>query len=212
MDDRKLTDLLQRVSSGNCSVDEALKSIRHMPSESLDFACIDHHRHLRTGFPEVVYGENKNVDQIIAIAEKMAINPKEVRTNERFNSIHQGYILQVTDNVFSQMNTISQLNPFGNIIIKEAGKQPSYTFFNFPSSYTNHAIDEFFQPTLRFVAQRNQTFAVAFTNDSQYALIEIDLRLFEIDQLRNSEPGRIQQLKHRAITVAQGLIGVRRVE
>jgi NCAIR mutase (PurE)-related protein len=71
MDEHKLAELLQQVSSGSCSVDAALKSIRHMPSESLDFACIDHHRHLRTGFPEVVFGENKNVEQISAIAEKM---------------------------------------------------------------------------------------------------------------------------------------------
>jgi NCAIR mutase (PurE)-related protein len=71
MDDRKLAELLERVSSGNCSVEDALNGIRHMPSESLDFACIDHHRHLRTGFPEVVFGENKSAEQIIAIVEKM---------------------------------------------------------------------------------------------------------------------------------------------
>jgi NCAIR mutase (PurE)-related protein len=42
-----------------------------MPTENLDFACIDHHRHLRTGFPEVVFGENKNVEQIAAIMTRM---------------------------------------------------------------------------------------------------------------------------------------------
>jgi len=71
MDDRKLAELLQRVSNGSCSIEEGLNSIRHMPSESLDFACIDHHRHLRTGFPEVVFGENKNAEQVSAIVEKM---------------------------------------------------------------------------------------------------------------------------------------------
>lgn len=71
MDERKLAELLQRVSSGSCSVEDALHSIKHLPAESLDFACIDHHRHLRTGFPEVVYGENKNVEQISVIVEKM---------------------------------------------------------------------------------------------------------------------------------------------
>lgn len=71
MDKHKLAELLQRVSDGNCSVDEAVKSLKHMPSEALEFACIDHHRHLRTGFPEVVFGENKSAEQIVAIMERM---------------------------------------------------------------------------------------------------------------------------------------------
>jgi hypothetical protein len=71
MDKQKLKNLLQMVRDGSCEVDEALNNLKHMPSESLDFACIDHHRHLRTGFPEVVFGENKSVEQIGAIMERM---------------------------------------------------------------------------------------------------------------------------------------------
>ena len=71
MDIHKLKELLQMVKDGKCDVDEALNDLKHMPSESLDFACVDHHRHLRTGFPEVVFGENKSAGQIAAIMEKM---------------------------------------------------------------------------------------------------------------------------------------------
>jgi len=71
MDNHKLSELLQRVSDGSCSVEEALKSLKHMPAETLEFACIDHHRHLRTGFPEVVFGENKSADQIAEIMIRM---------------------------------------------------------------------------------------------------------------------------------------------
>ncbi|MEN8142195.1 MAG: nickel pincer cofactor biosynthesis protein LarB [Thermodesulfobacteriota bacterium] len=71
MDSHKISELLQKVSDGSCSVDEALKSFKHMPSESLGFACIDHHRHLRTGFPEVVFGENKSAEQIAEIMVRM---------------------------------------------------------------------------------------------------------------------------------------------
>jgi len=71
MDKQKLADLLQKVSDGSCSVDDALSSLKHMPSESLEFACIDHHRQMRTGFPEVVYGENKSAEQIAAIMRNM---------------------------------------------------------------------------------------------------------------------------------------------
>lgn len=71
MDNHKLSELLKRVSDGSCGVDEALKNLKHMPSEDLGFACIDHHRHLRTGFPEVVFGENKSADQIAEIMARM---------------------------------------------------------------------------------------------------------------------------------------------
>lgn len=71
MDNHKLEKLLQMVRDGSCGVDEALRDLKHMPTESLDFACIDHHRHLRTGFPEVVFGENKSAEQIGAIMAKM---------------------------------------------------------------------------------------------------------------------------------------------
>ncbi len=70
MEIAKLKDLLSRVSSGECQVDEALETLKHWPAEMLDFARLDHHRNLRTGFPEVVYGENKNSDQIAAILKK----------------------------------------------------------------------------------------------------------------------------------------------
>jgi NCAIR mutase (PurE)-related protein len=71
MDNQQLRDLLEMVRNGDCDVDEALRNLKHMPAESLDFACIDHHRHLRTGFPEVVFGENKTAEQIVVIMERM---------------------------------------------------------------------------------------------------------------------------------------------
>jgi NCAIR mutase (PurE)-related protein len=75
MDSRKLEELLQKVKEGRCEVDEALSQLKHMPAEFLDFACIDHHRHLRTGFPEVVFGENKSADQIAEIMARMMKGP-----------------------------------------------------------------------------------------------------------------------------------------
>ena len=42
--------------------------MRHMPFEDLGFAKVDHHRALRHGMPEVIFGKGKTPDQIIAIA------------------------------------------------------------------------------------------------------------------------------------------------
>ncbi len=67
MDDKNLKELLVGVRNGDCSVDEALSTLRHFPGEMLHCAHVDHHRQLRTGVPEVVYGENKSAAQIIEI-------------------------------------------------------------------------------------------------------------------------------------------------
>jgi hypothetical protein len=72
MDRERLAALLEAVRQGECPIDEALKRLRSMPFEDLGFAKIDHHRGLRNGFPEVVLGEGKTTEQVIAIAERLA--------------------------------------------------------------------------------------------------------------------------------------------
>ena len=71
MDASQLKELLFQVKNGSCGIDEALNRLRHWPSEEMGFACLDHHRSLRTGMPEVVYGENKTTAQLIGIIDKM---------------------------------------------------------------------------------------------------------------------------------------------
>lgn len=71
MDEKQLKTLLSRVGNGDCSVDEAMAALRHWPTEMLGCACLDHHRPLRTGIPEVVYGENKNAKQLAEILARL---------------------------------------------------------------------------------------------------------------------------------------------
>ena len=71
MDEAKLRDLLVRVQSGAANVDEAVSALRTLPFEDLGFARVDHHRALRSGFPEVIYAPGKTTPQIIAIAERL---------------------------------------------------------------------------------------------------------------------------------------------
>jgi NCAIR mutase (PurE)-related protein len=68
----RVRDLLAQVASGALAVDRALDSLAQEPTESLGFATIDHHRALRQGFPEVVYGGGKSPEQIVAIARRIA--------------------------------------------------------------------------------------------------------------------------------------------
>ena len=71
MDADSLNKLLSAVAGGKISVESAADQIKKIPFEDIDYAHIDHHRALRKGFPEVIFGEGKTADQIIGIMERM---------------------------------------------------------------------------------------------------------------------------------------------
>jgi len=71
LDQDILKDLLVRLSKGKITVEESLERLKTLPFEDLDFACIDHHRSLRRGLSEVIFGEGKEVSDILAITESM---------------------------------------------------------------------------------------------------------------------------------------------
>ena len=71
MDKNMLLKLLESVSQGRVSADDGAEKLQHMAFEDITYAHIDHHRSLRKGFPEVIYGEGKTADQIAGIMEKM---------------------------------------------------------------------------------------------------------------------------------------------
>jgi NCAIR mutase (PurE)-related protein len=68
----ELESLLKGISNGSVTVDEAMEKLRDLPYSDLGFARIDHHRELRTGYPEIVYCAGKTRDQIMAIFSEMA--------------------------------------------------------------------------------------------------------------------------------------------
>jgi NCAIR mutase (PurE)-related protein len=71
MDQDRLTTLLQAVRAGKLDVPAALGRLKTLPFEDLGFASVDHHRSLRQGFPEVIFGEGKTREHITAIARKL---------------------------------------------------------------------------------------------------------------------------------------------
>ncbi len=71
MDPRRVRELLEQVRDGNVNVEAAVASLQGLPFKDLGFATIDHHRALRQGVPEVVFGEGKTGEQIAGIAEEM---------------------------------------------------------------------------------------------------------------------------------------------
>ena len=71
MDDRELRKFLEKVQSGRVSAQRAAEHLKKLPFEDLGFAKIDHHRSLRQGFPEVIFGRGKTPAQVVAIARGM---------------------------------------------------------------------------------------------------------------------------------------------
>lgn len=71
MTEDQIRKVLEEHRAGALSADDALQRLRSLPFEDLGFANIDHHRTLRQGFPEVIFGAGKTVEQVGLIVESM---------------------------------------------------------------------------------------------------------------------------------------------
>ncbi|HZO12886.1 MAG TPA: nickel pincer cofactor biosynthesis protein LarB [Polyangiaceae bacterium] len=71
MSPEQLRSLLERVRAGELDVAQALERLRQLPYRDVGVASVDHHRALRLGVPEVVYGESKTAEQIVTIVDEL---------------------------------------------------------------------------------------------------------------------------------------------
>ncbi len=71
MDEATLTELLEAVRAGDIAPDDAVATLRRLPWADLGFARVDHHRALRQGMAEVVYGPGKTPAQVTAIVGEL---------------------------------------------------------------------------------------------------------------------------------------------
>ena len=78
MDRQQLTKLLEQVKDGQININDAVEKLTILPFEDLGFACIDHHRQIRCGLPEVIFCPGKSVEQIVQIFQKLAENGNNV--------------------------------------------------------------------------------------------------------------------------------------
>ena len=124
MEVEKLKVLLEQVKNGEVNVDDALQSLRTLPFEDLGFSKIDHHRQLRTGFPEVIFCEGKTVAHVTQISERilaaghpllatratpdMYESVKEIASTARYNTLGRTIsVSQSKDNGVSGILVIS---------------------------------------------------------------------------------------------------------
>ncbi|MDD2309810.1 MAG: 1-(5-phosphoribosyl)-5-amino-4-imidazole-carboxylate carboxylase, partial [Desulfuromonadaceae bacterium] len=94
MNQKFLKIMLDSVQQGGLSVDAALQQLRQLPFQDIGCAQVDHHRHLRQGMPEMIFGEGKTAEQIVAITAAMSDRGSNVLVT-RLDSEKAGRIAQV---------------------------------------------------------------------------------------------------------------------
>src|SRR5579871_6970569 len=90
MDQEQLRGLLESVRSGAVDIDSALDRMRHMPFEDLGYAKLDHHRALRHGLTEVIFGKGKTPEQVAGIAARLLDKSSNLLITRANESIAQG--------------------------------------------------------------------------------------------------------------------------
>lgn len=74
---RDIKGILEKVQSGGLSVEEAVLALKKAPFEDIGYAKIDHHRRLRQGAAEVIYGAGKTPEHMVGIIERMVANDEK---------------------------------------------------------------------------------------------------------------------------------------
>lgn len=91
MNSHELHKLFDQVRKGKISADDAVERVRHWPFEDLGFAKVDHHRALRQGMPEVIFGLGKSPKQVADIFARLAAHGGNVlatrATEEQFKAV-----------------------------------------------------------------------------------------------------------------------------
>ncbi len=104
--------LLDAVATGQLSSQEALHKLRHLPFEMVgDFARLDHHRRLRNGFPEVIWGPGKTPNQLVEIFEAMRGKQSVVMATRIEPAVFGELELAIPDLVYYATARICALKP-----------------------------------------------------------------------------------------------------
>ena len=118
---------LEGLKNGEESVDSILQVLRDLPYQDLDFAKIDHHRPLRTGFPEVVLGRGKTSEQVAQIVASLAGRGHPVLVTRTDAQTYEAVVQQTpsaTFNPLARAIIVPGLDPIplqGGVLVLTAG-------------------------------------------------------------------------------------------
>lgn len=89
MNKERLIKIISQVKQGTLDIDDAVIALRDLPYEDLGYAKIDHHRALRTGFPEVVFCQGKQPEQVSEIMKRLSSANKNVLATRADLSVYE---------------------------------------------------------------------------------------------------------------------------
>ena len=128
MDKKELQRILQRLYDQKLSPDEVIKQLATLPYENLDFAKVDHHRSLRNGFAEVVYGKGKTAGQLVAIIQSLYKAKSDILVTKLEHNAYENIQQElppecIYDNISLTLvlSKKQNRNKIGRIIIVSAG-------------------------------------------------------------------------------------------
>ncbi len=128
MDIKELQVILQSLYDQKLSPAEVVKQLATLPYENLDFAKIDHHRSLRNGFSEVVYGKGKTAGQLVAIIQSLYKAKSDILVTKLDHNAYENIQQElppgcIYDNISLTLALSKKLNrnKVGRIIIVSAG-------------------------------------------------------------------------------------------
>lgn len=131
MNEKELNELLNAVRNGSLDVRDAVRKIKIEPFEDLGYAKVDHHRGVRQGVQEVIYGAGKSPEQIMGIVDCMldrgSKNILITRISEETYLYLQNHVSENNDIFYDKSARIAVVNrdysqnPVGNIVVVSAG-------------------------------------------------------------------------------------------
>ncbi len=119
METRELLNILELVKGKKLSPEDALRRIKHLPFEDLDFAKVDHHRALRQGFAEVVFAKGKTPAQVAEIVNAML---------QKNGSRHNVLVTRADNKIFAAVKRqakSAKFHPLSGVIIIERNQKIS---------------------------------------------------------------------------------------
>lgn len=100
MEERYIKELLNRVKDGSVSVDEACGRLKDLPFKDMDFANVDNHRALRTGFPEVVFCPGKTPQQVSCIMAELVKNGGNIMATRAVREVYQEVVKLIPEALY----------------------------------------------------------------------------------------------------------------
>jgi len=103
LDAESLQTLLESVRDGSLTVSRAVEALRDLPYQDLGYARLDHHRPLRTGWPEVVLAEGKTSEQVAGIVSAMAGRGHPVLVTRAASEVHAAVVAVVATACYHEL-------------------------------------------------------------------------------------------------------------